>query len=116
MYLRDITLENKDFKCFLAEADLNIGKRWMDSIHSAIKGSKIVIVLLTPRSIDRPWVLIETGAAWALDKPLVPVLKFIEADKIVDPLREYQARTIETSKQLDKLIEEIQMLIERKET
>lgn len=104
-------LNTQGFRCFLAEAELEIGKRWMESIHSAIKGSKIVIVLLTPRSINKPWVLIETGAAWALDKPLVPALKFVDTNQMVDPLKEYQGRVIETSNQVDNLIMEVSELI-----
>ncbi|MEM9299304.1 MAG: toll/interleukin-1 receptor domain-containing protein [Bacteroidota bacterium] len=104
-------LNSKGFSCFLAEAELEIGKRWMESIHAAIKGSRIVIVLLTPRSINRPWVLIETGAAWALDKPLVPALKFVDTNQIVDPLKEYQGRVIETSNQVDRLVTEVSELI-----
>lgn len=109
-------IELKNIKCFHAEASLEIGKKWMDSIHEAIKVSKVVIILLTPRSIDRPWVLIETGAAWVLSKPLIPALKFVEANKMADPLKEYQARIIETDSQMNNLVSELQVLIRQEET
>ena len=44
----------------------------VDSIRAALVGSKRILVLLTPRSVTRPWVLMETGAAWALGKALIP--------------------------------------------
>jgi hypothetical protein len=38
--------------------------------------------LLTPVSVDRPWVLVEVGAAWAWQMRIVPVLDHVMADRI----------------------------------
>jgi len=67
--LRD-DLEQNGLKCFMAEKDIQVAAEWQNSIRGALHGSKRVLVLLTPRSVNRPWVLMETGAAWALRKPL----------------------------------------------
>ena len=92
----------------MAEKDIQVAAEWQDSIRpAALIGSKRVLVLLTPRSINRPWVLMETGAAWALGKPLVPALSHVAATDLVDPIRRHQARIIETTAQRQALVNEL---------
>ena len=100
-------LENNGLNCFMAEKDIQVATEWQDSIRSALIGSKRILVLLTPRSINRPWVLMETGAAWALGKALIPALSHIDANELLDPLRRYQARVIETTAQRKSLVNEL---------
>src|SRR5262249_26734236 len=75
-------LEKNGLKCFMAEKDIRVAAEWQDSIRAALIGSKRVLVLLTPRSINRPWVLMETGAAWALGKALIPALSHVAASDL----------------------------------
>ena len=100
-------LEKNGLKCFMAEKDIQVATEWQDSIRAALIGSKRVLVLLTPRSINRPWVLMETGAAWALGKALIPALSQVAANELLDPIRRYQARVIETTAQRQLLVNEL---------
>lgn len=100
-------LERNGLKCFMAEKDIQVATEWQDSIRAALMGSKRILVLLTPRSINRPWVLMETGAAWALGKPLIPALSHVAANELLDPIRRYQARVIETTAQRSALVNEL---------
>ena len=100
-------LEKSGLKCFMAEKDIQVATEWQDSIRAAMSGSKRILVLLTPRSINRPWVLMETGAAWALGKPLIPALSHVAANDLLDPVRRYQARVIETTAQRQSLVNEL---------
>ena len=100
-------LEKNGLKCFMAEKDIQVATEWQESIRTALVGSKRVLVLLTPRSISRPWVLMETGAAWALGKALIPALSHVAAKELLDPLRRYQARVIETTAQRQALVNEL---------
>ena len=100
-------LEVKGLKCFMAEKDIKVATEWQDSIRAALHGSRRVLVLLTPRSINRPWVLMETGAAWALGKPLIPALSQVAATDLLDPIRRHQARVIETTAQRKALVDEL---------
>lgn len=100
-------LEKNGLKCFMAEKDIQVATEWQDSIRAALIGSKQVLVLLTPRSINRPWVLMETGAAWALGKVLIPALSQVVANELIDPIRQHQARTIETTAQRQALVNEL---------
>ncbi len=100
-------LEKNGLRCFMAEKDIQVATEWQDSIRAALIGSKRVLVLLTPRSINRPWVLMETGAAWALGKPLIPALSHVAANELLDPIRRHQARVIETTAQRQSLVNEL---------
>jgi len=100
-------LVDKKLTCFMAEKDLQIAAEWQGQIKDALRGSRTILVLLTPRSFDRPWVLLETGAAWALGIPLIPALIQLSPDQLIDPIRRYQARVVETGEQIRLLAVEL---------
>jgi hypothetical protein len=100
-------LERKGLKCFMAEKDVAVASEWQGSIRSALLGSKRILLLLTQRSQNRPWVLMETGAAWALGKDLIPALVQINPSDLIDPVRRYQGRVIETTAQRNALVKEL---------
>jgi hypothetical protein len=49
------------------------------------------VVLLGEVSKDRPWVLIEVGAAWGLRKPIMVVLDKIGLSEMPDIIRHHKA-------------------------
>jgi hypothetical protein len=100
-------IEAGGFTTFMAEKDIPVSSLWKQTIRDALRSSSQVLILLTPNSIDRPWVLLETGAAWALDKALIPAMAFVDPNRFVDPLRDIQARKIETTQQKTELVAEI---------
>lgn len=46
---------------------------------------------MSPYSVDRPWVFIEIGAAWGLDKKVVPIIDKITPDQMPDLLEHHKA-------------------------
>jgi len=100
-------LERKKLKCFMAEKDIRVADEWQDAIRSALLAARRVLILITPRSINRPWIFLETGAAWALGKPLIPALNHVIPSDLPDPIRRYQARVIETTAQRKALVDEL---------
>src|ERR1039458_2603817 len=40
------------------------GEQWMDRIIQELKQAKVVVSMLSPKSVQRPWVNFEAGAAW----------------------------------------------------
>jgi hypothetical protein len=50
------------------------GERWQTQIEKALRQSRVLIIVLTPESIQRPWTFFELGAALAGGKRIVPVL------------------------------------------
>lgn len=107
--LRD-DLQRHGLKCFMAEKDIAVASEWQETIRDALRGSKRVLILLTPRSLNRPWVLMETGAAWAIGIPLIPALVQVSPSELIDPIRRHQARVIETRSQRQALVEELTAL------
>ena len=101
--------ERKGMRCFMAEKDISVAFQWEVSIRDTLATSRWVLLLLTPRSITRPWILIESGAAWALGKDIIPALVHVSPEDLIDPIRRYQARVIETTSQRNKLIKELSM-------
>ena len=69
---------------FRDDRDINGGDSIPESIRTQIQVSRELVILLTPDSIDRPWVLIEVGAAWGRRKDyrIVPVLCHVSFDAI----------------------------------
>src|SRR5438105_15148935 len=57
---------------FRDDRDINGGDDIPEEIRNHIKQSRELVVLLTPESADRPWVLLEVGAAWGWRRRIVP--------------------------------------------
>ena len=74
---------------FRDDRDIKGGESIPDEIRGEIRRSRELVVLVTPNSFDRAWVLIEVGAAWLYRKDyhIVPVLCHVGADKIPDMLK-----------------------------
>lgn len=50
------------------------GQNWLEAIETAIKNADVVIVLMSPTSIESRWVIQEIHYALALDKRILPIL------------------------------------------
>ncbi len=48
------------------------GEQWLDRIKEELSPAKVVVLILSRRSLDRPWVNFEAGAAWLTGKILIP--------------------------------------------
>ena len=71
---------------FRDDRDINGGDSIPEMIRTEIQVSRELVVLLTPDSIERPWVLLEVGAAWGRRKNyrIVAVLCHVSFDAIPD--------------------------------
>ena len=74
---------------FRDDRDISGGDDIPEEIRTRIKQSRELVVLLTPDSVDRPWVLLEVGAAWGWRKNyrIVPVLCHVTVDAIPDIIK-----------------------------
>lgn len=107
--LRDELIE-KRLSCFMAEKDVRVGIQWNETIRNALIGSSRILLLVTPRSIQKHWPLMETGAAWVLGKEIIPALINIDPKDLPDPIAVHQARVIETTKQRQSLVNELSII------
>jgi hypothetical protein len=49
------------------------GEDWMKRIFDELKTTKVLISLLSPASVGRPWINFEAGAAWMGNAVVIPV-------------------------------------------
>jgi len=82
-------LEGVGAKTFRDDRDIDGGDDIPEEIRKQIKRSKEMVVLLTPRSVGRPWVQMEIGAAWLCRKSyrIVVILYHIDIDPIPEMLK-----------------------------
>jgi hypothetical protein len=100
-------LKAKGLTCFLAEKSLPGGTEWIPKLREAIKESDYILLLLTPRSIGRPWVNLEIGAAWMEGKTIIPLIQFVDIKELPDVIKYNQVKFIETEKQKLELFHEL---------
>jgi hypothetical protein len=71
-------------RTFLDEVDLKGGDRIHSRIKANLNACDEFVVLLSPHSVTRQWVLAEIGGAWTLDKRIMAITYDLEPEKIPD--------------------------------
>jgi len=104
-------MEALHLNCFMAPMDIGSGEQWERAIREALLQSEHILVLITPRSKNSKWVLMECGAAWVQEKTLMPLTQFVEPEEFVSCLRGFQGRVIETDAQVRSVLEEISNIV-----
>lgn len=99
-------LETVGATTFRDDRDINGGDDIPDEIRRQIKRSKEMLVLMTPKSVDRPWVLLEVGAAWGSSKDFrITVVRYhVEVDAIPGMLKFKKAISLDD---LDNYFDEV---------
>ncbi len=97
---------------FRDDRDIDGGGDIPDEIRRQIVGAHEMMVLLTPESVDRPWVLLEVGAAWGKRQKarIVAVLCHVQVDTIPDIIRSKKAVPIN---QIDDYLKELRRRVEK---
>lgn len=81
-------LADAGLRTFMAEKTLRPGDAFADEIRKALRGSKELWLLVSPSSSKSEWVTTEWGAAWALEKVILPILLRCGHDALPDRLRQ----------------------------
>lgn len=103
-------LHQHGINCFMAQKDIHIGRFWEKEILESLRSAKIAVILLTPNSKDSKWVMCEAGAFWALEKPIVPALLFVEPESLPEPISKCQGKKIETTEGREAFYQEVARL------
>ena len=90
-------LDDEGFRCFLAEKDIHPGDQWESRIRDALIASEK----------NSNWVNAEAGAAWVLNKPLIPALMFVKPDELIELIRKHQGRPVRNQIEIDRFIREL---------
>jgi hypothetical protein len=67
-------IDSRGAKPFLDEADVDVGAEFEEDIREFLDKADELLVLVTPWSLERPYVWAEIGAAWIRRIPIVVVL------------------------------------------
>ncbi len=71
------------------------GDMWFGKILERISQSRAVVTIITPNSINRPWIYYESGMAQSLDNcEVIPICVGIKRDTLSAPLNMYQCYQI----------------------
>ena len=76
---------------FLDEKDIEVGQHIADEVREAIERCDEFVVLLSPNSKGREWVLMEMGAAWGLRKPIMVILLDLSPGDLPDITCQFKA-------------------------
>jgi hypothetical protein len=83
-------LKHSGRKVFLAEKSIQPGHDFAEEIRRSLKGSREVWLLVSPSSLNSEWVTTEWGAAWALEKKIIPILFRCDIDALPARLKGLQ--------------------------
>ena len=106
--LHSLLSRRSNLRIFTMEM-LSAGEDWESKLKDELSQSDIFMVLLSSNSVDSPWLLHELGAAWALDKPIIPIVTHPEVvPKIPFPLagiQSVQIKDIEKPEIISRILE-----------
>jgi hypothetical protein len=71
-------------RTFLDEVDLEGGDRIPAVIKANLHACEEFVILLSPHSVTRQWVLVELGGAWTLDKRVMAITYNVAPEKVPD--------------------------------
>jgi hypothetical protein len=66
-------LANRDVFMSADQWQMYAGEDWLQKITAALRTARVVVLLLSPQSVLRPWVNFEAGGAWLAGTPVIPV-------------------------------------------
>jgi hypothetical protein len=68
------------------------GELWLERILEELEAAKVVLLILSEKSVTRPWVNFEAGAGWFTKKKIIPLcIKELNKDNLPKPYSSLQA-------------------------
>ena len=87
------------------ESSISAGSKWLENITGALKECSVAIILCSKKSVLRPWINFEAGAAWIRDIPVIPLCHSgMDPSQLPIPLSLLQAAKISESQSLRHII------------
>lgn len=85
-------LSDAGLAVYTGQEMLRAGQDWGKSLRDALMSSREVCLIVSPQALASAWIMAELGAAWALGKPVVPVLVSpVRHEDMPPPLAVFQA-------------------------
>lgn len=103
-----------------AGGGVEAGANWLQWILDKVRSCNVAVVVLTPESLSRPWLMWESGAvngiALALEeqRQIVPLLFRVNRENLSGPLSHLQAEQGETKEGIYRLVQAVWHLLGRR--
>lgn len=95
---------------FVSSSDLLPGEDWYSVIRARVQNANFVLVLLTPFSYQKSWVIFEAGAAVGRGLNPIPICaKGLDIFKVIEPLNTYQVISLQDEEQVNLLVRKIEL-------
>lgn len=96
--------------CTSSPGAIPVGNDWLTNIEEKLKNSQCIIPIITPVSIERPWLWFELGATWLKgrsgDNTIYPLCASeIKLSELPPPLNRLQALSLGNTNDLKQLFE-----------
>ncbi len=98
----------------MASMDTDPEEVWAESTREALRNCGAAAIVLTPNSKDRPWVMAEARAMWALGIPLIPAISYVKSRKFLETIRCRPCIDVTTARGQEKCAEALVHLLNRK--
>lgn len=73
-------------------SDIPLGKEWLNEVKRALNSTKLLLVLCSPRSIERPWITFESGCGWIKGLDVIPICHSGQKkSQLPKPISQFQA-------------------------
>lgn len=80
--------DNREIPYFLDKKDIVRGERWLGRIKLALNNSSCGVIVLTPQSINSPWIWFEAGILHGKDTPIIPFIINISDEEIEEFIKQ----------------------------
>jgi hypothetical protein len=110
----DLRKDRRSYRCedISDDRDIEGGDDIPDVLRDQIGASSEILVLMTPVSVTRTWVLLEIGAAWHAGKRIIPLCYHVDTDKIPTMLQKMKALALND---FDRYVSELQNRVGRRQ-
>ncbi|MBI1280731.1 MAG: TIR domain-containing protein [Anaerolineaceae bacterium] len=90
---------------------IRYGEDWFASIRSHLTDSSVLLLLITPHSVDRPWVWFELGASWDKNTEgkirAIPLCCGIKLRDLPPPISAIQGVELSNQEQVEQFFHEL---------
>ena len=88
--------------------DISGGDQWFLQIEDALADARILLVICSPVSVDKPWINFESGAGWIKKVPVMPICHSgMTKGKLPNPISFFQAHDVEASGFSEQLMKDL---------
>src|SRR4030095_5966916 len=100
-----------------SEGGIPLGSEWLNWVHEQVVASKFTAVILTPNSVNKPWLMWEAGAVSGVSlaakesSTVIPLVYRLSMEQVPSPLRSRQAALAEDRESIKRVLETLKQTV-----